>query len=67
MEKSLIVTGRTIVIDGETQLVEQTPTEEVVQTLKPENRAFFEGRIAALKEFMKSVPSGPFKHNLFRL
>jgi len=67
MEKTLIVTGSTIVIDGVTHLCEQTPTEEVVQKLKPESRAFFEGRIAALKEFINSEPSGPFKHNLFRL
>jgi hypothetical protein len=57
---------KTIVIDGITICIEATPTENLVQDLEPAKRAFFEERIAALKEFMKSVPSGPSKHNLIR-
>ena len=57
---------KTIVIDGVTICIEATPTENLVHNLEPAKRAFFEGRIAALKEFMKSIPSGPSKHNLIR-
>ena len=59
---------KTIVIDGETIsfFVDTTPTENLVQSLEPAKRAFFEERIAALKEFKKSIPSGPSKHNLIR-
>ena len=67
MDKALVIEGRTIIIDGVTLLVEQTPTEEYVQKLTPIKRAFFEERIAVLKEFLDSEPSGPFKHNLVRL
>ena len=67
VEKTLVKDGKTIIVDGVRYLVEQTPTAEVVQKLNPERRAFFEGRIAALKEFMNSEPPGPFKHNLVRL
>ena len=67
MDKALVIEGRTIIIDGVTLLVEQTPTEDFVQKLKPIKRAFLEERIAVLKEFLDSEPSGPFKHNLVRL
>ena len=57
---------KTIEVDGETICIEATPTENLVKNLEPAKRAFFEERIAALKEFMKSIPSGPSKHNLIR-